>query len=81
MLKEENVDALRQNGILIYVKRNANTLATKGRPLSKDLETLKKMEKERLPYYRTAADITFNNVRSQSKGKLTEDLEKFLKRL
>lgn len=81
VLKEENVDALRQNGILIYVKRNANTLATKGRPLSKDLETLKKMEKERLPYYRTAADITFNNVRSQSKGKLTGDLEKFLKRL
>ncbi len=81
VLNQKNVDALKQNGIIILIKRNAYTLATKGRPLSKDLETLKKMEKERLPYYEAAADATFINVRSQSKPKLAADVKGFLRRI
>ena len=67
VLKEENVDALR-------AERHPDICKTQCK-----YSGHQKMEKERLPYYRTAADITFNNVRSQSKGKLTEDLEKIFK--
>lgn len=81
VLNRENVDALKQNGIIILIKRNPDTLATKGRPLSKNLETLKKMERERLPYYEAAADVTFMNIKSQSKQKLAADVRKFLKRI
>lgn len=79
VLRKENVDALKQNGSIVHILRRVDTLATKGRPLSKDLDTLKKMERERLPYYRAAADRTFNNRRSQSKKKLAVDLKRYFK--
>lgn len=81
VLKQENIDALKQNGIIIHIKRDAETLATKGRPLSKDLKTLKDMEKKRLPYYETAADITFDNSKSKSNSKLSLDIKRFLRRI
>ncbi|MBQ7595922.1 MAG: hypothetical protein IJU45_04585 [Clostridia bacterium] len=56
MLKEENRYALKQNGVVIWLRRNIDELESKGRPLSKDLSALKKLEKERTPIYNSLAD-------------------------
>lgn len=58
VLKEENRTALRENSTVIFLKASTEKLATDGRPLSKDLETLKKMYEYRLPLYEETADIT-----------------------
>lgn len=61
VLRKENVYALRQNGHIIHVKRPLEALATDGRPLSKDIETLRKMAADRMPIYEAIADETYDN--------------------
>ncbi len=43
ILRDENRIALRENSTVIFLKAPVDTLATDGRPLSKDAETLRKM--------------------------------------
>ena len=78
VLRPENIDALRQNALVILLTRPVDMLPTKGRPLSKDVDALKKMESERKPYYEAAADITINNRKFMSKRKLEDMLRKRL---
>lgn len=61
ILREENVYALKQNSLMIHIKRPLEELAMKGRPLSKDIEALRKMEAVRMPIYEAAADMTIDN--------------------
>lgn len=58
VLKEENRTALRENSTVIFLKSSVESLATDGRPLSKDPETLKKMLEQRLPLYEETADLS-----------------------
>ena len=58
VLRPENVGALRQNGVIIWLRQSVEQLATKGRPLSSSLEKLKEMEQTRTPLYRACADYT-----------------------
>ena len=58
ILREENRIALRENSTVIFLNAPIESLATDGRPLSKDVETLKKMHAQRLPLYLETADIT-----------------------
>jgi len=58
----QNVKHLRQNGKLIFIDREIEKLSLVGRPLSKDLATLKQMYIERLPLYKAAADMILYNV-------------------
>ncbi len=58
VLKEENRTALRENSTVIFLKSPLSNLATDGRPLSKDLDSLKKMLEQRLPLYEETADLT-----------------------
>lgn len=58
ILREENRIALRENSTVIFLNSPIEALATDGRPLSKDIETLKKMHGIRLPLYLETADIT-----------------------
>ncbi|MCL2300182.1 MAG: shikimate kinase [Firmicutes bacterium] len=53
VLRQENAQALRQNGRLLWIQRDTRFLATAGRPLSVDLEAL---ERTRRPFYEAAAD-------------------------
>ncbi|MCL2343531.1 MAG: shikimate kinase, partial [Firmicutes bacterium] len=55
----ENRAALRQNSRVFLIERDL--LATEGRPLSKDAETLKRMATERAPYYAACADARIKN--------------------
>ncbi len=61
ILRPENVDALKQNGLLIHIRRPVGSLPTAGRPLSKDISALREMENARMPLYEAAADLTFDN--------------------
>lgn len=54
--KQENFDALKQNGFVIFLNRNLNELSLKGRPLSTNIERLKEMYIERQPEYKKIAD-------------------------
>lgn len=58
ILKGENRTALRENSTVVFLDADINSLATDGRPLSKNHEALKKMHCERLPLYRETADYT-----------------------
>lgn len=78
ILRPENVDALRQNGILVHITRSIDKLPTRGRPLSQNIETLKKMEAQRMPLYKEAADITFRNNYTCSRKKLRQRVTTYI---
>ncbi len=74
VLREENVQALRQNSLMLHIRRPLDQLAMDGRPLSKDMETLRRMEEERRPVYENAADVTYDNVLNGSFGDELKEL-------
>ncbi len=60
ILRHENMKALSQNARVIFIERPIKYLATKGRPLSKDLQTLKTMYETRAPLYNKYSQLTVN---------------------
>ncbi|MBQ9065900.1 MAG: shikimate kinase [Clostridia bacterium] len=61
VLREQNYLPLHQNGRIYWIRRDLSLLAMNGRPLSKDRDTLKAMEKERKPRYERFADAIIEN--------------------
>ena len=62
ILNEANMNALAQNGIIVFLDRNIEKLTCDAtRPLSKDPQTLKQMYRQRLPLYQRYAMITIKN--------------------
>lgn len=62
ILDSANVDALRQDGFLVYLTRPIHRLATRGRPLSAGgRSALEQLFAVRDPLYRTAADAVIEN--------------------
>ena len=60
--KPENLRALRQNGVVLFIDRPLEALTVGGgRPLSSSPEALKQMETERRPLYLAAADAVVPN--------------------
>lgn len=73
--RQENVMALRQNGVFLWVRRDVDALDIGGaRPLSCSLEALKAMERERFDLYKGAANASVDNLGSfaQSTEKIVE---------
>lgn len=58
VLRERNRDALRQNGTVIYLRRNITELARDGRPLSKDRAAVEALFEQRKEIYERFADFT-----------------------
>ena len=58
VLREENMKALKQNGIIVFLDRNILNLSKDGRPLSQGEDALQKLYKERIDLYTKYADIT-----------------------
>lgn len=58
VLREENRIALRENSTVIFLSAEPERLAMDGRPLSTDVQALKKMFEQRLPLYLETADFT-----------------------
>lgn len=63
VLRGENVTAMRQNGLIVRVERPLDALSTDGRPLSGDLDTLRKMLAQRAPIYEAVSDFAVQNDR------------------
>ena len=62
ILRRDNVRALRQNGIIAWIRRPLEALAREGRPLSAGGdEALRAMEQARTPLYAACADFVLEN--------------------
>ena len=60
--RPENLRALRQNGVVLFIDRPLKDLAVGGgRPLSSSTDALKEMEAQRRPLYLAAADAVIPN--------------------
>lgn len=59
--RAENINALKQNGKIFYLRRDTDKLARKGRPLSEDKAAVERLYSERKRLYENAADIIINN--------------------
>lgn len=57
ILRDENKEALKQNSVVVFLKRDLSQLDTEGRPLSIN-NPLEEMYKKRLPHYEAVCDIT-----------------------
>ena len=61
--RPENLRALHQNGVVLFIDRPVEALAVGGsRPLSSSMEALRTMEAQRRPLYRAAADAVVPNT-------------------
>lgn len=54
--RPENYNPLKQNGIIVFINRDADLLPTNGRPLSQ-MHGVKALYEQRMPLYRQFADI------------------------
>ena len=61
VLRADNVQAMRQNGVVLLLERALDALSMDGRPLSTSQEALKGMWAAREPKYRAAADAAIDN--------------------
>lgn len=78
-LRVENRDYIKQNSIPIYLKRELENLETTGRPLSKDLENLKKLFKERKDIYEGLAQIKIDVIEDKMRNLdlILKEVEKY----
>ena len=61
VLRKENVRALKQNGVVFFLDRPLeDIMPTSDRPLSSDIESLKKRFEERYPIYKVTGDFEIN---------------------
>lgn len=58
VIKKENRDALKQNGTIVYLKKDLSLLSLEGRPLSKDEDAVRKIYEARKDIYEAFADFT-----------------------
>jgi shikimate dehydrogenase len=65
--RPENLDLLRQNSLIVYLKRELNELVTDGRPLSKGVG-IQALAEQRLPLYETWSDCA---IQVEAKPELT----------
>ena len=60
--RPENLRALHQNGVVLFIDRPVEALAVGGdRPLSSSMDALREMEAQRRPLYLAAADAVIPN--------------------
>ena len=60
--RPENVEALKQNGKVVYIKRDIENLSSFGRPLSQGDGAIEKLYESRKKLYEEAADVTVEVV-------------------
>lgn len=75
VLRDENIDAMRQNGKIIFLDRSIERLATDDRPLSSSPDKLKAIFEYRYPLYMKYCDIhimTTENIDKTVQQILTE---------
>lgn len=71
VLKEENMDYLMSNGIVVLINRDTAAEDIPGRPLIKSYEDKKRLSEERKPLYDKYAQIVVNNNKTAEECALT----------
>jgi len=81
ILRKENREIIKSNSVVVFIESDISTLDTDGRPLSKDISTLKKMYKERLHLYEETADIKVKllDTPTQTAESIIKAVKEFLK--
>ena len=69
--RPENMDPLRENALVVFLRRDIEKLPTRGRPISQSND-LHELYENRRPLYEAAADVTVDNV------KLAQTVEEIL---
>ncbi|HWP51978.1 MAG TPA: shikimate kinase [Clostridia bacterium] len=69
VLKEKNVNSMRQNGLVVCLERPLELLSTDGRPLSKGIKALRAMKEQRAPIYKKSSDFIVENNRALRQAK------------
>lgn len=64
VIRDINMQSIKETSLVIYIKRDINNLSMEGRPLSKDIEALKIIETNREPLYNKYCDIQVDNNNS-----------------
>ena len=59
--RPENMDPLRENSVVVFLRREIEKLPTRGRPISQSSDLHELYEKRR-PLYEAAADVTVDNI-------------------
>lgn len=59
--RPENMDPLRENALVVFLRRDIGKLPTSGRPISQSHDLHELYEKRR-PLYEAAADVTVDNI-------------------
>ena len=60
--RQVNIERLKKNGVVVFIDRDVNLLMpASDRPLSSNLNDLKKLYNERYEIYKIAADIVVKN--------------------
>ncbi len=74
--RAENYKPLKQNGIIVFINRDADLLPTNGRPLSQ-MHGVKALYEQRMPLYRNFADIEIdgNGTIDEVANKIIEELK------
>ena len=62
--RPENMDSLRENSVVVFLRREIEKLPTRGRPISQSNDLYELYEKRR-PLYEAAADVTVDNIRPE----------------
>lgn len=73
--RPENYNPLKQNGIIVFINRDADLLPTNGRPLSQ-MYGVKALYEKRMPLYRQFADIEIDGD-----GTVAEVAERIIKEI
>ena len=71
--REANIKACKQNGIIVYIKRDISNLSSEGRPLSKGDGAIEKLYEARKELYEAAADIIVE-VKEDDPEKTAEEI-------
>ena len=57
----KNMDPLRENSVVVFLRRDIDKLPTRGRPISQSND-LRELYEKRRPLYEAAADVTVDNI-------------------
>lgn len=81
ILRKVNREVIKANSVVVFIQSDISSLATDGRPLSKDISALEKMYDQRLPLYQDAADISVNlcSAPKETAMKIIDAVKEFIK--
>ena len=78
LLRDENYQKLKQNGIVVWLDRSPEQLETCGRPLTPDKEAAKELYEARKPLYKAVSDIRIDTSGEVGSGAISIALASLL---